>query len=226
MLEARIEQLTWQLGVSEDRHAVRSLHFMYGYYLDMCLYDEVCKLFAADGAVVFLNGLYKGPAGIRRLYCDWFRQTFTKGRNGPVFGFLLDHLMLQEVVNVSPDRKHARMRVRALNMIGYHDRKPEPITHMPQQFWGGGIYENEYVKEDGVWKIRLLNYVGRWQAPYEQGWAHSSPHLEPFRTTWPDNPIGPDELLAEMPPAWPETAVIPFHYAHPVTGEPWDPEKK
>ena len=146
-LAARVEQLTHQLGVMEDVHAVRCLHFIYGYYIDMCLYDEACALFADDGAVRFLNGLYKGRAGVRRLYCDWFRKTFTKGHNGPVYGFLLDHLQMQDIVTVAPDRRSARARFRALNMIGYHDKKPDPLEHMPQQFWGGGIYENVYVKD-------------------------------------------------------------------------------
>lgn len=220
-LERKVARLTRQLGIVEDIHAIRCLHFIYGYYIDMCLYDEAVDLFAEDGSARFLNGLYKGKAGVRRLYIDWFRKSFTKGHNGPVYGFLLDHLQAQDVVHVAPDRKSAKGRFRALNMIGYHDDKPEPVEHMPQQFWGGGIYENEYVREGGVWKIKLLDYIGRWQAPYEQGWAHSRAHLPPFEKTWPENPIGPDEILPHMPYAWPETSVVPFHYPHPVTGKKW-----
>ena len=220
-LKKQVKKLTHQLGIMEDVHAVRRLHFIYGYYIDMCLYEEAVDLFAEDGNVRFLNGLYRGKAGVRRLYIDWFQKSFTKGHNGPIYGFLLDHLQAQDVVTVAEDRRTARARVRALNMIGYHDKKPEPVEHMPQQFWGGGIYENEYVNENGTWKIKLLDYVGRWQAPYEQGWAHSSGHLPPFEKTWPENPIGPDEILKEMPYSWPETSVVPFHYPHPVTGKPW-----
>ena len=220
-LREELARLKNQVGLLEDIHAVRCLHFKYGYYIDMCLYEETVDLFARDGAVRFLNGVYRKQAGVRRLYCDWFQKDFTKGHNGPVFGFLLDHLQAQDVITVDPDRRTARGRFRALNMIGYHDDKPEPLEHMPQQFWGGGIYENEYVREDGVWKIKYLDYVGRWQAPYEEGWAHSRGHLPPFEKPWPENPIGPDEILPDMPYGWPETSVVPFHYPHPVTGKPW-----
>ena len=55
-LEDKVEQLTRQLGVVEDIQAVRCLHFIYGYYIDMCLYDETVELFADNGAVRFLNG--------------------------------------------------------------------------------------------------------------------------------------------------------------------------
>jgi hypothetical protein len=224
-LEKKVSRLTRELGVMQDIHAVRSLHFIYGYYIDMCLYDEAVALFAEDGAARFLNGLYKGRAGVKRLYCDWFRQTFTQGHNGPVFGLLLDHLQLQDVVTIAADRRSARARFRALNMIGYHDSKPEPLEHMPHQFWGGGIYENVYVKEGRAWKIKLLDYVGRWQAPYELGWAHSTGHLPPFERTFPENPIGPDEILPGTPYSWPETSVVAFHYPHPITGKPWVPRE-
>ena len=103
----QLEALKRQVRNLEDIHAIRTLHFKYGYYIDMCLYDEATALFADDGEVQFLNGLYKGKAGVRRLYCEWFRNLFTKGHNGPINGFLLDHLQLQDIVDVAPDGKTA-----------------------------------------------------------------------------------------------------------------------
>ena len=44
-----------------------------------------------------------------------------------------------------------------------------------------------------------------WQADYEKGWANDKPHLKPFDKTYPENPIGPDELMAEKPKFWPRT---------------------
>src|SRR5687768_5780831 len=60
-----LEQLRRRVTGLEDIHAVRTLHFKYGYYIDMCLYDEAVDLFAEDGEVRFLNGVYKGKAGVR-----------------------------------------------------------------------------------------------------------------------------------------------------------------
>ena len=97
---SQLAELRRQITHLEDIHAVRTLHFKYGYYIDMCLYDEATDLFADDGEVRFLNGVYKGKAGVRRLYCEWFRNLFTKGHNGPVRGFLLDHLQLQDIVDI------------------------------------------------------------------------------------------------------------------------------
>ena len=217
-LKAEMAALARQVRRLEDIHAVRTLHFKYGYYIDMCLYDEAIELFSEDCRVYFLNGIYKGRAGARRLYCDWFRNMFTQGHNGPVFGLLLDHLMTQDIVDIAEDGMSARGRFRCLMQAGWHESKPEPVHPLPPQCWEGGIHTNSYVKEDGVWKIRELNYNMLWQANYEEGWAHSGVHLPPLDKTWPDDPKGPDELMAEVPATWPKTRIVPFHYPHPVTG--------
>jgi len=60
-----------------------------------------------------------------------------------------------------------------------------------------------------------------WQADYEPGWANSGVHLQPLTKLFPEDPIGPDELLPSVPNTWPNTRVVPFHYAHPVTGKAW-----
>jgi hypothetical protein len=220
-LAREVAELRKQVTRLEDIHAVRTLHFKYGYYIDMCLYDEATDLFAEDGEVRFLNGVYKGKAGVRRLYCEWFRNLFTKGHNGPVRGFLLDHLQLQDIVDIAPDGNSAQGRFRAVMMAGQHESKKPRVEHFPEQCWEAGIYENLYVKENGVWKIKRLNYNMLWQADYEPGWAKSGVHLTPIDKTFPENPIGPDEILPITPKVWPETRVVPFHYAHPVTGKVW-----
>ena len=72
-LTRRIEELEHRAGVLEDVHAIRRLQHAYGYYLDKGLYDEVVDLFSERGAVSFMGGIFRGKAGLRRLYCDRFR---------------------------------------------------------------------------------------------------------------------------------------------------------
>ena len=86
----------------------------------------------------------------------------------------------------------------------------------------GGVYENVYAKDAGVWKIKVFNYRVVWQADYDKGWAHSSvdPLMVSTQTkTFPENPRGPDEIAAAPAPRWPKQGIHPFHYPHPVTGE-------
>ncbi len=218
-LTEQVSALTRRVQNLEDIHAIRGLHYKYGYFIDKCLYDETVDLFSENARLHFLNGIYKGKAGARRLYCEWFRNLFTNGHNGPIRAFLLDHLQMQDVIDVAPDGLTAKGRFRALMTAGQHESKSERIQHFPMQCWEGGIYENSYVKEGGVWKIHVLNYNMLWQADYEKGWAYDRPHLLPLDKTYPENPIGPDELMAETPAFWPETRIVPFHYVHPVTGK-------
>ena len=217
-LQKQVEALTSRVGMLEDVNAIRKLHFAYGYYMDVCRYDEVVNLFAKDGEVVFLSGVYRGHESIARLYKGWFQAFFTEGRPGPVHGFLLDHFQMQDIITVAPDRSSAKGRFRALLAGGNHESRVYKPAGLPDQFYEAGIYENDYVRQDGVWKIKRLDYVLQWQAEYEKGWTHTTSHLQPAERTYPEDPRGPDEILAVRRPAWPDRADVTEHYVHPVTG--------
>ncbi|HUZ20712.1 MAG TPA: nuclear transport factor 2 family protein [Acidimicrobiales bacterium] len=215
-LARRLDDLSQRVGILEDTLAVQQLQHAYGYYLDKCLYDEVVDLFADDSRVIFIGGVYRGRAGAARLYAGRFRERFAEGKNGPSFGRLLDHPMLQPVVHVEPDRSVAHGRFRTLMQAGTHHSVGEP-----RQWWEGGIYENTYVRDGGVWKIGILNYRAFWHGTFEKGWAFTPPEYVPNSSvTYPEDPFGPDELLEGAPQLWPDTTVVPFHYPHPVTGAP------
>ncbi len=218
-LRRQLQQLTAEVAALQDVNAIRKLQHAYGYYMDKCLYDDVVDLFCDSGEVRFMNGAFRGKAGVRRLYCDRFRKNFTGGRNGPLYGFLLDHLQLQDIVDVAPDRASAFGRFRALMQAGIHESNPNKPPMLPQQWWEGGVYENQYVREGGIWKLKVLNYHCLYHALYEKGWAYTPAEVTPpFTRTFPDDPAGPDALIEPMPALWPQTAIVPFHYAHPVTG--------
>ncbi len=214
-LEARLEKLQRHVDRLEDVQAIRKLQFLYGYLIDQCMYDEVVDLYADDGEVHFFGGIFRGKESVRRLYVGRFRKNFTADFNGPVDGFLLDHPQLQDVIDIEPDGLTAKGRVRALMQAGRH------VDHGgPRQWWEGGIYENTYVKQDGVWKFRILDYKPQWHADFDKGWAYTQPNYVPFfsKTFADGEPTGPDELIDAW--LWPERRVVPFHNAHPVTGKP------
>src|SRR5215471_18243325 len=119
--EDRVAELEHRLSMVEDLLAIRNLQHAYGYYLDKCYYDEVVDLFDEDGEVIFIGGIYKGRAGAARLYTGRFRERFADGHNGPQFGRLLDHPMLQDVIHVGQDRSTAYARFRTLMQAGTHE---------------------------------------------------------------------------------------------------------
>ncbi len=201
-LVARIEALEHELGMLKDIQAVRTLQFKYGYYMDKGCYDEVVDLFAEDGELHFMGGIFRGKAGLRRLYCDRLRNAFTDGHNGPVYGLLVDHMQLQDIVDIAPDRQSAKGRFRALLQGGSHVSKPNRNERLPLQWWEAGVYENVYVKEDGVWKIGTLDYHMFWQADFEKGWAHSVPYQGHFfEKTYPRTPVARTNSAAAFPPS-------------------------
>ncbi len=220
-LRQAVRELARRVDRLESAQAVRNLQHAYGYYLDKCLYSEVVGLFSADCEIVFMGGIYRGIPGARRLYAGRFRGRFTDGGDGPVPGFLLDHPQLQDVVHVDEDGEHASARFRTLMQAGTHDSVDHPRSRAAQ-WWEGGLYENRYVRERGVWKIQRLRYQPVWHAVYDDGWAHTPPAYVPNETvTYPDAEFGPDELVPDPHELWPGTAIVPFHYPHPVTGEAW-----
>lgn len=216
-LQKRIDALEHELGIQQDIHAIRRLQYIYGYFIDKSQYNEVVDLFADNAEVWFMGGIYKGKAGVKRLYIDRFRVRFTEDHNGPRYGWLLDHPQMQMVIDVAHDRKTAQARGRSMMQAGLH----ETAKGEQRQWFEGGVYENRYVREDGVWKISRLGYFPFWHARYTEGWAKTPIDMYPMaKTLYPENPIGPDELLDPQPRLWPATDVVPFHYLHPVTGEP------
>ena len=143
-LQTKVEKL-------EAEAEVRKLHHKYGYYLDKCLYRETVELFAEhpDTYVSFLGGIFRGKAGVKRLYLDRFSNVFVKGRNGPVHGFLLDHLQAQDIVDYFPaverekGREHpkCKARFRALMSAGNHMSMDDAqLPRGKRQWWEGGLY--------------------------------------------------------------------------------------
>lgn len=218
-LRAQVAELADRLGKLEDITAIRRIQFAYGYYIDYCHYDDVIDLFAEDAEVIFLSGVYKGHASIRRLYVEWIQQLFNQGREGADDGFLFDHIQMQDIVTVADDRQTAKGRFRGVLLGGSHDIRKYRPEGVPQQFMESGIYENDYVRQDGVWKIKRLDYMLQWQADYETGWAHTDAHLRPAQVCYPEDPLGPDYLLDVKRETWPYRQDTPVHFAHPVVAK-------
>ena len=132
--------------------------------------------------------------------------------------------VMQDIVDVDETGTHAWCRMRALMQAGTHQSIEEYYPRGHRQWWEGGLYENEYIKENGVWKLFRYRYFPFWHAEFEKGWSHTKKNYIPWPTvTYPEDPLGPDEIF-EQKMLWPDTRVVPFHYPHPVTGKPTAPD--
>jgi len=215
-LEAKLTALADQVGRHDDVLAIRNLQFAYGYFMDKCMFAEIVDLFSDEAELRFMGGVFKGKAGARRLYGG------ASGMNGPAHGMLFEHIIAQDIVHVAEDRRTAEGRFRTFMQGGVHRSKADAPPTIPPAFWEAGIYENVFIREDDIWKIHRFNYKVVYQASYAEGWANAPETplmVSEHRRTFPDSPSGPD-ALEEQPPRWPKAVVMPFHYRHPVTGQP------
>ncbi|OOQ86999.1 hypothetical protein PEBR_18920 [Penicillium brasilianum] len=219
-LKKQVAALQRELSRVSDEAEVRKAHHKYGYYIDKSLFDEAVDMFSdhPDTYVEFLGARYRGKESIRRLYKGVFGEQFVGSRNGPIRGFLDDHLMMQDIIDVDHTGRHAWGRIRMFTQAGTHESIKDKYPQGQLQWWEGGIYENEYIKEDGIWKFFRYRFFPFYNASYEKGWSFTPLEHPLFLTkTFPEDPVGPDEFI-EQRLQWPDTRVIPFHYPHPVTG--------
>jgi hypothetical protein len=77
--------------------------------------------------------------------------------------------------------------------------------------WATGVFENEYRKEGGTWKIRRLHLYPTMVTPYEQGWGKVSLPASRFEPA-----LTPDVPATGPVSTYDHEFVAPFHYRHPV----------
>src|SRR3974390_1245782 len=197
----RISQLTAQAARLQDASEIRRLQRAYGYYVEAASWDQVADLFADDGSIeIGLDGVYQGKERVRA-----YLHALGGGHVGLREGQLYEHLQLQPVVDVAPDGRTARGRWRTLILAGqYHE----------QALWGEGPYENEYVKDNGVWKIKRLHWYQTFLVPYEGGWAKNR---DLNGGIFVSKQLPPDRPPSERYETWPSVYRPPYHYVNPVT---------
>lgn len=199
-MAATAASLQHRLGLLQDAAIIENLHAMYGYYLATLEWDALADLWAPDGTIeIALRGVYAGKAAVRRnlnLY----------GQQGLDDGVLHNHMQFQPVIDVASDGQTAKMRSRAFSMMGNYGKNGT---------WMGGIYENTYVKRDGIWRINSDHVVNTYFAPYDLGWK-DLPARDAPGVTASNPPDAPPTVHFEM---YPRSFLMPFHYVNPVTGK-------
>jgi hypothetical protein len=200
-LAAELDGLERRVGRLEDAASVERLQNVYAYYLDDHDWDAVADLFAPDGTFELAQrGVYVGPKRIRR-------SLDLLGPEGSHDGHIDRHFHYQYVTHVAPDGKSAKLRGREFMMSGEYGKGARV---------GGGVYENQFVKQDGVWKIAQLHLYTTFLADYAKGWAHGALPIAGESTDLP--PDRPPSVVYQAFPAF--NFLPPFHYDNPVTGRP------
>lgn len=198
-LQTRLADYRHRVELLKDQDAVENLQATYGYYFDKGLWNQVAGLFAARGTFEYgQRGVYVGPARIGRAMLLF-------GREGPAAGTLNNHMQLQSIVVVAPDGRSATGRFQGMVMLAGPAQNGK---------WGVGIYENDYVKEGGVWKIAKLHFYMTALTDYDLGYMKSALPMEGASALFP-----PDRPPTEIYRSYPHAYIPPFSFAHPVTGK-------
>jgi len=199
-LEARVAALEARKERIEDVNAIERLQAAYGYYVDRALWDEVANLFADEGTIeVGLDGVYVGKERVRE-----YLYALGGGRQGLADGQLSEHLQVMPVITLAPDGLTAKARWRAIVLAGQLGG---------DAFWGEGPYENEYVKDGGVWKIKTLHWYQALYVPYAGGWQTNP---DPTGAKFVSSTLPPDRPPSVEYKTWPDTYVPPFSFPNPV----------
>ena len=209
VLEAKMQKLEHELGIQKDIEEVRRLHYIYMYYNSNRMAKQLIDLVSenADSIEIAGRGVYYGKEGFRKNFVseDGPPDAIPKDV-GWNFGNCLFQLGGMDVITVADDRQTAKGRFAVLTPV---------ITGFPKNqrvSLNAGVYEQEFVKENDVWKIKKFKYVHYFMVRFEDL------KVKPHYSRWPDakNP-------ADAPTTWyhpfPEAGVMPFHFKNPVTGE-------
>lgn len=200
--EDRLEAYQERVARLEDQAAVENLQAYFGYFFDKGMWKDAADLFADEGTFEYgQSGVYIGRERIQRA-------MLLLGPEGLAQGYLNNHMQLQAVITVAEDGQTASGRWQGMVQLA------EPGAN---GVWGVGIYENDYILEDDVWKIASLHFYPTAFTDYDAGWMNSTIPMRGQSALFP-----PDEPPTEVYRALPGNYIPPFSYDHPVTGEPLD----
>ncbi len=169
---SKVARLSLEVQRAEDIRAVKKLEISYAQYLQFGLWSQTASLFTDNAETIYGADDLKGRAAIEK----YFLTKWGNGREGLPAGGLHTVLDDSPVVNLSADGETAKGRWHQFSMTGQLGGSAR---------WEQGIAENDYVKENGVWKISRIDYYLETAGPYETGWVNAGPDVKllPFHYT-------------------------------------------
>lgn len=200
------------LAMAEAFDGAENVANAYGYYIDQFAWHETAALFARDGwKELSYVGTFIGRDHVLQSLLGRY------GDAGPSATLQTLHQTAQPYVTVSGDGSRAQVRERLLQMNSAANGTPNASSGS-MIF---GVYENQVVKEGGIWRIHGmdLDYIAL--ADYAKGWTGIDPEASKRFAPPPEqiarlNPDAP--LRGEVFAPYPRIAPLGFHFANPVSG--------
>lgn len=197
----RMEKLEKELERYKARQEIENLMAHYELMQNqknMAFHPMDFAMDTPDVSVQIADGKpYLGPEGVKELFCGLY--------NIPNYeGILLLHYLTNPAIEVAGDGKTARGLWWS---PGIETIKPTEDAD-PESAWCFGAYANDFIKENGVWKIWHMRWFSTIKCPHREGWAEQKtyyqtkvPHARTANADRSYNPYTKDFIQEAIPMA-------------------------
>ncbi|MGI4879637.1 MAG: nuclear transport factor 2 family protein [Janthinobacterium lividum] len=153
-----IDVLARDVDSVESVRAVKDLQRTYAQLSQSGQWQAMAALFADRGTVVWGDESVTG----RDAIAAWLK-TRAGGMDGIAPGSLHTEIIDEPLENLSANGLTAKVRWMSLRFLG--DGKGAARME-------GGLYENDYIRENGRWRIATLHYYPQYEGSYADGWTN------------------------------------------------------
>ena len=195
------------LAMAEAFDGAENVSDAYGYYIDQFSWRETGALFARDG---WKELSYIGTFIGRDRVTNSMIQRY--GENGASSAMQTLHQKVQPYITVLGDGSRAQARLRLLQMNSASTGSGSMIF---------GIYEDQAIKQDGIWKIHGMDLDYTVLADYAAGWTAVDPAASRRFAPPPEQAARfriDAPLRGQVFAPYPRVAPMGFHFANPVSG--------
>lgn len=142
-----------RLSELEAREAIRELKHEYCYCNDVRDWERLMELFTDDAVWDGgeLYGVHRGRREIERF----FRESVPRRLRFAV------HMVTNPIIKVSGDRATGT----------WYLLEPMTLADGNKAVWFQARYDEEYVREGGRWKFKLIKLSAIFLTPYDKGWV-------------------------------------------------------
>jgi hypothetical protein len=203
-LKKQVKEKDARILALEDIEAIKKLQCAYGYYLEHWMGEEIIDCFSKNPGVsaTFVEGTYKGPEGIRK-YFGRMQETSPE--------FMHQVMQVSPLVTLAEDGQTAKGRWYGYGAVAM------PAGKGARQMYMSVVYEMDYIKEEGVWKIYRLELMMHYAYSPDKGWV-SPEKLKAAEIPKEPMKLNPDEW-AKYDTGYPSGFILPHSFKHPVTGK-------
>ncbi|KAK7190958.1 hypothetical protein DPSP01_009162 [Paraphaeosphaeria sporulosa] len=156
--DAILDNLAREVSRVESIREIKDVQRSFAHLAQFGRFHDAATLFTTDATFIWGNASVTGRSAIEN-----FLNAHTGEMNGRKSSSLNTLVIENPVVSLSVNGQSAKARWNGLRFAG--DSKGGSWIE-------GGIYENQYVREDTGWRIASLHYYALYEGTYEDGWKN------------------------------------------------------